>query len=399
MGGAALVGFGYGFLLGLNAGPLQSAFDAAVPPAAVAVESLRAGANQGVRVTSELSGLKLRNELARPAPTSSVSATAKSSSPKREHELGKPAPAAKEGAAVGVSPISPSELSKMADSWARVGRLSKWNPVVAYSGKTYERIVKRMERFRKRKAIYIHIFKTGGTTVEKVVLDGAYTIHTSAWEFKVAMPDFFDECFKFATVRHPGERLLSAYWFRRRGGIQVEFDIQEARAMGIYEFPRSKNFTGFTWLQMIGKFLAKDGPRGSLRLPFDGGDELSYVEDPRDPRRETLLVDKIIKLENLVEEMGAIAPQLGFDREALMKRLRAKRNANTHDAYKSATPPHYRFLIERAYFMDFKVLGYELEFQHPEWDDPPELPPAVALKNVAFANLRVQHTPVPPTVF
>jgi hypothetical protein len=67
-----------------------------------------------------------------------------------------------------------------------------------------------------KKILFIHVPRTGGTSIS-IGLYGHKTDHHSAAYYRAVDHVFFAKCFKFAFVRNPWDRLVSAYHLLRRG--------------------------------------------------------------------------------------------------------------------------------------------------------------------------------------
>ena len=65
--------------------------------------------------------------------------------------------------------------------------------------------------------LYVHIPKTGGTSVSNI-LYGRNLPHFTASFYQLALGPRFSSLTRFATIRHPTKRLLSAWNFLRAGG-------------------------------------------------------------------------------------------------------------------------------------------------------------------------------------
>ncbi len=65
--------------------------------------------------------------------------------------------------------------------------------------------------------LFIHIPKTGGQTIQKVVLDERPG-HYEWYHYEAESKLLFNNAFKFAVVRHPIDRLVSAYNYLKNGG-------------------------------------------------------------------------------------------------------------------------------------------------------------------------------------
>jgi Sulfotransferase family len=70
---------------------------------------------------------------------------------------------------------------------------------------------------RRSQSLFIHIPKNGGTTVTNA-LYGRFIGHRSAEWYRSADPIFFESKFKFAIIRNPAERFISAFYFLKSGG-------------------------------------------------------------------------------------------------------------------------------------------------------------------------------------
>lgn len=68
------------------------------------------------------------------------------------------------------------------------------------------------------KCIFIHIPKAAGTSVTQALF-GPISRHVPYFEYEQANPRKFREYFKFTFVRNPWDRLLSAYIFLKKGGL------------------------------------------------------------------------------------------------------------------------------------------------------------------------------------
>lgn len=89
-------------------------------------------------------------------------------------------------------------------------RLRRWRREIRFPYSPY---------MDKHKCIFIHIPRTGGTSIRAAL--GAPPrgrAHLPWYIYQKANPDKFRAYFKFAFVRHPETRILSAFNYLRRGG-------------------------------------------------------------------------------------------------------------------------------------------------------------------------------------
>ena len=86
--------------------------------------------------------------------------------------------------------------------------------------------------YRARGAVFVHIPRTGGSSIEAALFDPSLTLHLSAAQFRALMaPGEFDRMFSFSVIRCPYERAASIYRFLVQAGDDlVEPALSEAVA-------------------------------------------------------------------------------------------------------------------------------------------------------------------------
>jgi chondroitin 4-sulfotransferase 11 len=87
------------------------------------------------------------------------------------------------------------------------------------------------------KVIFIHIPKNGGISVEKALFKQKVG-HTRLQLFQQYDPDKFHEYYKFAFVRNPWDRLVSAYFFLKAGGrnpVDAQFSKEFLSGLNSFE--------------------------------------------------------------------------------------------------------------------------------------------------------------------
>ena len=90
---------------------------------------------------------------------------------------------------------------------------------------------------RKNKFIFIHINKTGGTSITKLLVNAENPPqkHTWAWWYKKYEPKAFNTYFKFSIIRNPWDKLLSQYFFRVKDNTQHGY-IKSAKHLSFLDF-------------------------------------------------------------------------------------------------------------------------------------------------------------------
>ena len=187
----------------------------------------------------------------------------------------------------------------------------------------------------KHKFIFIHVAKTGGTSIEHVLnpnvpLDLLPTVrgtgntrfagkHNTALNFKIRLEgkDIFDSYFKFAFVRNPWDLEVSLYkWVQllNGGGNAFKEWIKISR----------KNTMGFTrW--MCDK-------KGNNLLDFIG------------------------KFENLQEDFDIVCDKIGIPQQQL-----PHKNKTKHKHYTEYYDDETREIVTEKYAKDIEYFGYRFE--------------------------------------
>ena len=163
------------------------------------------------------------------------------------------------------------------------------------------------------KTIFVHIPKTGGTSVEsmfgdnivirqKTFRDKQPNKHWSAKRIQSQNSQKFEEYYKWTIVRNPWERELSFYNMASKG---VKF-----RHMSFKEFLKKVTIPAVEkWRKMDDEYINICA------------NQLSYFLDDN----ENIIVDKIVRYENLNAEWQNICNKIGKEYEELPHLRKAKR--------------------------------------------------------------------------
>jgi len=120
-----------------------------------------------------------------------------------------------------------------------------------------------------RKVIFVHIYKTGGTTVRQVLAGVNHEIselgkgHEPAWLVQQILDeddrlDLWDDCFTFGIIRNPYEWLTSLYYHEERNaknGITLNAFIKELKRSKF----RKEIRAGFEYYNTQKSWLYEDG--------------------------------------------------------------------------------------------------------------------------------------------
>jgi len=210
------------------------------------------------------------------------------------------------------------------------------------------------------RAIFVHVPKTAGTSVEALLgmhgektqiglvpyfnqeldlehLYGRQLQHLTALQIREALRDdvAFATYFKFAIVRNPWERLVSALawtdqkWARGEELVQRDFEQQV--------------------LQVQTLFQAAQAAPASVALPHFLTPQCLYLYDAE----QRLMVDEVLRFERLDEEWPRVARRLG-----VADRLPIRMKSH-HRHYRDYYNEHTRRVVAGIYASDARLLGYE----------------------------------------
>lgn len=265
----------------------------------------------------------------------------------------------------------------------------------------------------KYKAIFVHIQRTGGNSIQKIfeahdpALIETIAPHPSHQRTKhcyiadiaaVVDPEILRDYTKFAVVRNPFDRMVSWYAHFQDGGNSEDQGIKvggDSRTMRLYERglaivtarrPALVLAYRRAWARLFGALRPGSPEEVALRfeaigaqvmhevnrlaptfddfvrLPRDhpGGafarlhtDQIDYLSaDPGSP--SALLVDHVLRFESLPADFAALADRLGFP--GRLPHVNASRRSPHH--YRDSYTPTTRDAVARRFARDCEQFGY-----------------------------------------
>ena len=190
------------------------------------------------------------------------------------------------------------------------------------------------------KIIFIHIPKAAGNALIKSLYGRAATGHDPVSRYKSYNADKFSSYYKFAVVRNPWDRVVSSYHYLKQGGMGFfDNDFSDGYLSEvdnfeefIYRLRDDALFRGkvMTWVHFVPQidFLSLDG--------------------------EYILVDKIVKLEEIEVGFKELCVELNAESMGLIKDNRSNRS-KYQDYYNSKTIE----IVRGLYSTDIKLLNYQ----------------------------------------
>lgn len=203
-----------------------------------------------------------------------------------------------------------------------------------------------------KKFVFVHIYKTGGTSVQKMlefydrrfdltcrlkllarkvignempVLPRPYK-HASAAKVKELIGDYcYDNYFKFAFVRNPWDWQVSLYYYMLKSPDNMHSLIPLVKSMADFE-------SYIRWRCSE-----------AVRLQYD----FVYTDGK-------LLVDFIGRYEHFQSDFDKIC-----DRLSIPYRQLPRVNTTKRDRYRDCYTPETRMLVNKAFRADIETFGYE----------------------------------------
>ncbi len=213
------------------------------------------------------------------------------------------------------------------------------------------------------KFIFIHINKTGGTSIEKFFDPFAdqrdvERKHAKVRFYKRNYPNKFREYFKFAFVRNPWDWLVSRYHWSKEHQDLFDFSFAEFIRRLDHGIPLSDQAE---WLENIALRPQID------RLTVDG----------------QIAVDFIGRFENLQGDFNEICARLGI-RAGILENV----FKTAHRRYTEYYDDEQRSIVERLYAADIAAFDYRYD------DRRNELPPigAIVQRGIDVASTRRRAT-------
>ena len=194
-----------------------------------------------------------------------------------------------------------------------------------------------LKPFVKKRAIFVHIPKTAGISVCYSLFRGLAGGHKSIREYCLAFSkEEFESFYKFAFVRHPADRLCSAFRFLRQGGRSDEDERYGREVLGKYA---DEN-------EFVQKWLRREKLHDYLHFVPQYEFLRTWGTQPR--------VDFIGRFENLNDDFETIRKKTGG--EPLKKLNTSERGKSWQDVLSESS----REIVREVYAEDYELFDYEL---------------------------------------
>lgn len=197
-------------------------------------------------------------------------------------------------------------------------------------------IMRRCARWKAAGVIFVHVPKAAGVSVSRAIY-GRPLGHFFAKDIRRVCPETYASLPVFGVVRHPIDRLYSAYRFSISGGTR---DMRVENP----EVYQSDSFTSFE------KFVCE-------WLPKQNFNEVDVVFKPQHfylCDGDKIIVNKVIKLEHLIEGMRELSTLIG--QEIVL----GHHNKSPELPIEIASAETLS-VIKQIYKQDFDLFSYSLE--------------------------------------
>ena len=187
----------------------------------------------------------------------------------------------------------------------------------------------------KHKFIFIHITKTGGTSIQKL-FQGKLKTHKFAKNYKKLIGDEkWNNYFKFAFVRNPWDKMVSQYFFiqkKHKGNYELTF---REFILGFESFCQGNGFS-----QGNGEDISVEF--NPVQLPWILDDD------------GNCLVDFIGKFENFQKDFDLVCDKIGVPQRQL-----PHKNKSKHKNYTEYYDEETRAIVAKQFAKDIEYFDYK----------------------------------------
>jgi hypothetical protein len=198
-----------------------------------------------------------------------------------------------------------------------------------------------LREFDQYNCIFVHVPKCAGVSVTNAFFGNLAGGHVPLYMYLALFGSRrFSEMFKFTFVRNPWDRIASAYYFLKRGGMTKSDEIWAEK-----------------WLdecENLDYFICEILPNPTVREMIHFRTQCEFLLDPR---TKTIGVDFIGRYENLENDFNYIALKLGLN-TSLPKLNESKHNHIWQDEMSEKAIS----IIGKLYADDISYLDYDLPF-------------------------------------
>ena len=193
-----------------------------------------------------------------------------------------------------------------------------------------------------KKIIFIHIPKAAGNALIKTLFDQSATGHDPILRYKENNSVKYNDFYKFTVVRNPWDRIVSAFHYLKQGGIGF-FDKDFSNEY-LDDVPDFSTFV---------KRLESDNVfRNNILTWIHFVPQIDFLSD----EYGDVALNKIIKLENINDEIPSLCKDLGISNRDMISDNSCKRKP-----YQYYYDDELAAIVGTIYKQDIERLGYAFE--------------------------------------
>ena len=186
----------------------------------------------------------------------------------------------------------------------------------------------------KYRCIYIHIPKTAGSSIYNLI-GYTYIGHVPYSWYKTRDLKKFTDYFKFSIVRNPWDRLVSTFFYLKKGGNN---------AMDYYW--AKKNVFKFN---SFGDFVEEWVNHDNCNSWIHFAPQHKFIFD----KNRNLQVDYLARFENLDEDFELVSKKLNLNHNL------PHTNATKRNPYQEYYTERTKDIVGNVYYKDIELLGYD----------------------------------------
>ena len=230
--------------------------------------------------------------------------------------------------------ILPDTISKEFRDYNRRKRNIKYYDPLQFKNPIYQTSFAGFDYY---KCIFIHIPKNAGLSICYSLFGNTGGSHRKIKDYQdVFSKRTFKEYYKFTFVRNPWDRLVSTYFFLKKGGLTEEDALWYSENLDQFN-----DFESF-----VKEWLTLDNINSSLHFQ----PQYSYLETAEG----NLEIDFIGKFENIEADFLKVTKKLGIERS-----LKKTNASNREKDYRSYYNEETKDIVFEIYKKDIQLFKYE----------------------------------------
>lgn len=199
-----------------------------------------------------------------------------------------------------------------------------------------------LKPFKETNSIFIRIPKSAGRSLSKTIYGCLVGSHTKLRDYQLIFSESeLEKAFKFTIVRNPWDRLVSAYFFLKEGGVCNQDKMFADKYLSnvndfedfVVNYLRKEEIISFTHFIPQFDFLLV---------------------------QEKLDIDFIGYFENLEEDYNHIKSKFGIDEDVLLMKkniTKSRKIKSYHEYYNEKT----KKIVAEIYAKDIELFGYDFD--------------------------------------